>query len=718
MVSGYSQERKRPSERRSIEKNKAESAKTFGQEDPAFSVTSIPEKWNNESAVLIHQKLDYKYLRSNLGIKFTELVRKRVKLLDKAAIKEFSEFYYVFNTGIQITKPDGTVIDVDLSEAVEVKTTVPEFYRVQYNSYNYSVTYKKIAIPNLTEGDIIDYFYQNERTTLESEVNYSGGTIPFEAFRFTMSGIYPVMSQEIRFTADRGFFINFSSYNGAPELVKDTEPSKDINGRVRTYISSYYMKDQDREKRNNDIWTYRYRENPYVKFQVIYSSPKMAQLSNFFLGTMDSPNNSVSTEELVKTMNRILWKANPTAVAKVKADMRKYHKDLKNKKKILDYCYYFYRANFLKEVLSGDNIGKTPDFSISDYNFVGSMIEILEDQGLTCEVVIASPKWRGEIKDILFHDDILAGLFIKDLNITIFPFSALSTPATIPSSIQGTEGICFELDYNVKNLKSKPFTIPTTTTEDNISKEISKVVVSENLEEFIITRRNLQSGEFRDEPYVFTATATNVLEEDLNVLYDNEKPKYTTRAQKLDIQKTKAKYSQAEEEALERIKENIKEDFDLVSYDGIEMINSGRFDENPVLEYEESLKIKGLINKAGRNYMFEVGKLIGKQIEISQERRTRNTNIYFDNPCILEDEVAVQLPAGYKAEGLEELNIDVDNEAVAFKSTITQEGSSIIIKTKMTFKKAYDTKENWNEWLKGLDAAQKFYHGKVVLKKA
>jgi len=218
-------------------------------------------------------------------------------------------------------------------------------------------------------------------------------------------------------------------------------------------------------------------------------------------------------------------------------------------------------------------------------------------------------------------------------------------------------------------------------------------------------------------PYLFTATATNLLTEDETQLYKTAKPARETRAQKLEKQKAGAKLNQKQEEALEKIKDDIKDEYDLVSYDKLELLESARFDDEASLQYEESYKIKGLINKAGRNYMFEIGKLIGSQISVSQDQRVRKQNIYLNYPRILIDEVSVELPQGYVAEGLQELSFNVDNPSITFSSSVIQEGNKLILKATKTYKKTYDVKTNWDEWLSGLDAANKFYQSKIILKK-
>src|SRR2546423_14756612 len=66
-----------------------------------FKLTAIPDKWKNESAVIIGEKNEYLFTRVIAGkgytatVRINEYVHKRIKLQDKNALEKFSTFYYV-----------------------------------------------------------------------------------------------------------------------------------------------------------------------------------------------------------------------------------------------------------------------------------------------------------------------------------------------------------------------------------------------------------------------------------------------------------------------------------------------------------------------------------------------------------------------------------------------------------------------------------------------
>ena len=108
----------------------------WGANDLYQSAIEIPEKWSNESAVILYQEFNYHYRNTRRGLDFTESFRRRIKLQDKSSVEEYSEFsvsekYKIKKgfskkggrsfAGFKVIKPDGKEVAIDMSDAVEVK---------------------------------------------------------------------------------------------------------------------------------------------------------------------------------------------------------------------------------------------------------------------------------------------------------------------------------------------------------------------------------------------------------------------------------------------------------------------------------------------------------------------------------------------------------------------------------------------------------------------
>ena len=53
-------------------------------------------------------------------------------------------------------------------------------------------------------------------------------------------------------------------------------------------------------------------------------------------------------------------------------------------------------------------------------------------------------------------------------------------------------------------------------------------------------------------------------------------------------------------------------------YEDFELLQDGRYGDTAMLQFKEKFTLKKLLSKAGKNYIFDVGKLIGDQIKLEQ----------------------------------------------------------------------------------------------------
>ncbi|HEY6954671.1 MAG TPA: hypothetical protein VI385_05470, partial [Flavisolibacter sp.] len=127
---------------------------------------------------------------------------------------------------------------------------------------------------------------------------------------------------------------------------------------------------------------------------------------------------------------------------------------------------------------------------------------------------------------------------------------------------------------------------------------------------------------------------------------------------------------------------------------------------------------KKLISKAGKNYLVDIGKMIGDQIKLdSNEMKTRQTDIWVPFARTIENTITVNIPTGFSVDGIQDLNTSVDNESGSFVSTAKVDGDKLLITTRKLYKKSFDKKEAWPNYIAFLEPAYKFSQSKIVLKK-
>jgi len=173
-----------------------------------FRVTNVPDKWKNESAVILGQKTEYLFTRVVSGRNYTTIVRineyihKRIKLQDKNALEKFSTFNYVTmgkdgSAEYKIIKTNGKEETVDMKTAVEDDKDIDPVYKPIFYSLN--IKSQKMAIQDLEVGDVIDYTL---RSTIDWDMKTEG--IGFKPFIFSLTNNYPSMYQQYRFTKENG----------------------------------------------------------------------------------------------------------------------------------------------------------------------------------------------------------------------------------------------------------------------------------------------------------------------------------------------------------------------------------------------------------------------------------------------------------------------------------------------------------------------------------
>jgi hypothetical protein len=134
------------------------------------------------------------------------------------------------------------------------------------------------------------------------------------------------------------------------------------------------------------------------------------------------------------------------------------------------------------------------------------------------------------------------------------------------------------------------------------------------------------------------------------------------------------------------------------------------------------LKSKSVVEKAGNKHLFRIGTLIGPQTEMYQES-TRKTPVEIAYTHGYVRRLTVEVPAGYKVSGLENLNMNTEvkenNEVTAeFKSTYKMEGSRLEVTVLENYRKLYYPVSSFEDYRKVINAAANFNKIVLIIEKA
>jgi hypothetical protein len=724
--------------------------------EPEFAATAVPEKWNKESAVVIGQKSQYVFTRLASGKRYTTVVRikeyvhKRVKLQDKNALEKFSTFYFVTmgkdgNAEYQIIKASGKKIDVDMKSAIEEENDIPAIYRPIY--YKLNIKYFKIAIPDLEVGDIIDYTL---RSTIDWDMKENG--VGFTPFIFSLANTYSTMYQQYRFVMANGMKVRFRAFNGAPNLKMDTKAS--VFGENESYVA-YYMMDKDREKTTEERWSYELRNTPSVKFRVIMladNDPEskelgMAQVDRTLIDLDDVYKRYVGAALYRTTTVNTLVAYTTEYIAK-----KKESGVLKSDDDIIRECYYCLRKVFLEMYYKGpvhselekyltgkklykkvlkqqekDNLKKEEredEIRINSVLFATAFRMSLAVQSIQSELFVYIPRTLGAWRDVVFIDelDFVMKVKSKRRNYFLEAFNNFDAFASPYSYLEGTEGYSIGYDEPNRYYKTQG---PNSAPGDNLERKDYSVNFNDAMDKIGVERTTVLTGHEKSGKIGIANLDRSYLSKDFEKYYNQpvvQKGKRKKEEEVIDIT-TSVGYENPDKdekvkERKEMMEKNIKDEFDIDMYLDFDLIDDGRYGDSAMLKYKETFSIKKLISRAGKNYVFDAGKLIGDQIKLEQtELEKRENDIWLPHARTIENNITVTIPAGYTVEGLQELNVSVDNESGAFISVAKTEGDKLIISTRKLYKKNFDKKEQWTNYVAFLEAGYKFSQAKVVLKK-
>jgi len=715
-----------------------------------FEATSVPDKWKNESAVIIGQKTEYLFTRVTAGkniyiVRIHEYVHKRVKLQDKNSLEKFSTFYYVTmgkdgKAEYKIIKANGKENNVNMSAAIEEEADVPAIYKPILFKMNFKKM--KIAIPDLEVGDIVDYTI---KSSYDWDMKQEG--IQFTPFIFSLANTYPTMFQQYRFTMADGMKVKYRAYNGAPNIKYD--PKASVFGDKNSYLS-YYFLDKDREKMNEEKWSLEYRNTPTVKFRVVLLADNDEESKGLGQATIDR--SGLTMDQVYPRFSPVAAYMTTTVTALVGYTTeymakKKAEGVLKTDDDVIRETYYCLRKVFLemyykgpvhsdlekymtgkklyKKVLAAEKKDvtskkeeKEDEIRINGVTFATALRVALAAMGIQAELFVYEPRRLGNWRDAIFMEELDYVLRVKGKKKFYYleAFNNFDAFATPYSYLEGAEG--YAIGYQEKDQYFRA-SIPPSTINDNIERQEYQLNFSDAMDVIRAERTS----------YYLGATKTGRIEQanlDRSYLnfdfekYYNEPKKGKKNDNAIEISN---KYEDPDKD--ERVKDrkelfekDLKEDFDVDKYEDFELIKDGRYGDTAWLQYKEKFTVKKLISKAGRNYIVEIGKMIGDQIKLdSGEMKTRQTDIWIPFARTIENTIVVNIPAGYTIDGLQDLNTSVDNESGSFVSTAKVDGDKLIITTRKLYKKSFDKKEVWSNYIAFLESAYKFSQAKIVLKK-
>jgi hypothetical protein len=688
-----------PSKLESIAKN----MKTIWDDgDADFKVSVIPEKWKDESGVIIAQKTRFSFDKDANKLAVYEITHRRIKLNDRDAVNSYSSIYFRIGSandgaGIKIIKANGTVQDVSLRNAIYVEDNkdVPSAFqpyigkvRTYLDKSKSRVTFYKIAVPDLDPGDIIDYgtiFYDDNTV---KKMNF----IEFDPIYFICTREYPVIAQKFEIDSDDKSFVNSKSTMGAPQFKETGNANAD-----------YTWEDRNREKLKDTRWINGLVELPMVKFQIVFS--RVENRADLFIGDKGELKQNISPEELAKKMNTL------------------YNK--------LDGSYYFTMAKaYLKQIgyadlREDDFIQKTyyilrhmshfRNDGFSSELFASCFTQCLELRKIPYDLIVTSPATLTKPENIIFRTE--PEWIVRVKNKYVFNATMFSNPYDYKEEFLKTPAFIISLG---KNPTATPITLPDTNPDENIATNTITASIDTSSRSMSVVYQKALTG-LSKQPYNIQALVyTSALDDDFRSYGGEDDVRGGANGTMLDKYETKLRERKKEDKVnkLEYMKKVIGDNYDnITAYTEFTLNTDGRTWRKQELNYTNKFELGDMIKIAGDNLLVSVPALIGEQLFVTQDERKRDVDAYMGFPQSLRNVINFTIPPGYKAVGVQNLNTNIDNETGTFAVQASVDGNTLNILVKKIYKQMTVKKEDWGKLLKMIDAAFTFSQKKILLKK-
>jgi hypothetical protein len=692
----------------------------WGKEMAGFDNSQFPDKWKGEAAVILARDVVYEYKKQTMSNRVNNdyYFRQRVLLLDKSAVKDFSEFSFrelgytsgsrdgIF-MGIKVVKPDGTEKAINIDDAVQMQKFRDGKENRQLNS-----TYNKLAIDDLETGDIIDYYIvSNKASVPNSSTTFSS---VFDPAFIVLSSSYPIVKGKIGFLAERNCYINVAVSNGAPEPVRNEKDGKDY----------YEINYGDLERINTELWTAPLKQEPTVKFQVMIV-PKMAlKDEKHFLGEQGIPKTS-ATDEDYKQLFVKLTKLDDHAsrLYRVGQKFLKKKRIREDKESLVSDLYYFYR-NYLHFNFYMYFYNWYPYSSQFDaFDFVQAFSENLKDQKIDHEVFLGVDLEMGSIDKALLLSELSPGIILKQNGNTLYityPYES-SVFGETEFQLEGTTIRKVPIRKDKKMISIDYDTIPLS--NSSFSRLSDFVQVSfDSLKPSVlnVTHKFVANGCHKDMFEEMLITPDALFANEFALVDSLKELDYTEKMAKtetfIEIDKIKGKSAEKRKSMLtDWLKASHM--ISNLELDAHWLKKLGRSDADTEITFDCAFHTADLVKAGGSYLVIELGKLVGKNIDLDEKEKIRSLDVYMPCPRSYGWNIEIKIPDGYAPSGLDVFTRSVENETGGFKSSAFITDNKVVLTASKYYNSNYEPLEHWPALLQVLDAANDLVQQKLVFKK-
>jgi len=681
------------------------------EERPEFEIDKAPERWANESSVLLMRYVRYEAFADGDDEKVRVYSRYRIKLQDQFAINDYSEFYFgeqdlLF---IKIIKPDGDSYEIDMEDAVTSDSRSEDYLGLSGFSVNVDA-YKKIAVPNLEKGDIVEVTQVSENIFWSKTGGVSYYLYPSHLNTVSLGRGVPVYHDIMEFDLESPFRLNFKSMNGAPKIQAV---------KIRDEHAEFIFHDSLRNRTKTEYWSGGLGYNPSIKYVIskYYSSSRTLDFARKEMDVLSG----VTDKDLIHYANRVYREKKRSHSGVYRDFIKQYKGDkiVKNEDYARNFYYYYRTRAFMAK----------KERRFSNISFVTDFTRILKKRKIEFEYLVAIPLTLGGIESLISMDEMVWGIRLKSNGMIYSRFNAFSTPNEMSQHFYGHD--IYVIDAAKKKsamaVSREKLTVPTP--GENKIHYTMKLKLADDFKTATLEREieayGRQKAKFDD--FIPNMELWNEdlkrdgLERDklempaafyaLEIANDPDRMEEENERIQEGFHANNRKYMERQ------VKRDLNGDGILVEkVNTVEVVDDGRQTEAGSMTLKDESVVENVVSRSGEYYIVELGMVLGSQFELrDSEDKNRIEPIYFGYTREYTYELRMDIPPGMKVSGMDQFNRQVDNEVGSFEVTSKVVDGVLIVKSIKRYKGIEFPKEKWDEVNAFIELASDVNQSKIIL---
>ncbi|MFZ1261939.1 MAG: hypothetical protein WAT34_00400 [Chitinophagaceae bacterium] len=271
-----------------------------------------------------------------------------------------------------------------------------------------------------------------------------------------------------------------------------------------------------------------------------------------------------------------------------------------------------------------------------------------------------------------------------------------------------------------KNPTATPITLPASNPDENITTNTITASMDTSGRTLVVVHQKAITGLSKQFYNIQGLVYTTALDDDHRSYGGEDDIRAGMKGTVLESYEDKLRERKKEDKTrkLEYMKKAFEDEYaTITSYTEFLLNTEGRTWRKQELNYTSKFELGDMVKIAGNNLLVSVPGLVGEQLFISQDERKREADAYMSFPRSLRNIINFTIPEGYKVVGINNLNLNIDNEVGTFAVRASVEGNKLNLLVKKVYKQTTVKKENWPKLLEMLDAAFNFSQKKILLKK-